>query len=547
MYCGYCGRAVLDGANFCQFCGNKIVYNSDELRIKDLNNEDREEVLNEFQEDSDESKIESDLNAKIPNIIKDDKSKNGEEKGITFKIGRGIAILILFLLLIFIVSLLGIKNKKNDASEIKSESNFLFENEKNDFRNDYDYFGEYNENGIALASLYGYYGFIDSDGRQLTEFIYEDAENFINGLALVKKDGYYGYIDEAGKAVIGFYYDAATSFDPEYGLAIVETGSGKGVIDHNGELIVNTQYFDIYFDSGFIVVSKSKSIAGDLFDRGIYTTTGMHIIEDRYREFYFSDNKIYANDDYESFGHSKSSLGDVYDFNGVNLLREEPLLGATAITPPYNGICIVKYDDVFYYSWNGSHEYSYFLYYDENFNLIYNAKLCSATRFNKLGYAIVCHSLCNDLDNVDEDRVRYSGMDDDQYYILQNNETGIQEVQRLPELEYMESYKAVNDYYVVLHDGHGDGSDTLLDRKSLNKINCYNPNMVDGTNCIIVQNENSKLYGLYDGQQLIKDYLFNEISYDKYTNTFSLIRGAETEEYVPIGAFNSMESCEADT
>lgn len=568
MYCTYCGRAVSNDASFCQFCGNKLIYGFDGLRNEDQEIELNSEDASEFLEDSYEDKIEENINVGYENEAENlkkiymDRIHLNKKRSIAKKRRINLwsfsqifmlAVIIGIGLIIFVNILFG----KSDDSIKSTESNSILddynitEDTEFSYRQEYDYLSEFNQNGVAVAGRDGYYGFIDNMGHELIEFIYEEAENFVDGLALVKKDGYYGYIDERGNAVIGFYYDMATSFDPEYQLAIVGTGGGKGVIDYNGELVVDTQYIDVYFDSGFIVVSEDKNMMGDLLNCGIYTTTGNHIIEDRYREFYFSDNKIYANDDYESFGHSKSSLGDVYDFNGTNLLNEEPLLGATAITPPYNGICIVQYDDVFYYSLNGSHEYSYYLYCDENLNLVYNAKLSSATAFNKLGYAIVCHSLCNNLDNISEDTVRYFGMRGNQYFILQNNEMGIQEVQRLPEPDYLESYKTINDYYIVLHDGHGNGSDMLLDRGSLNKISCYNPSMVDGTNCIIVQNENSELYGLYDGRELVKDYLFNNIVYDSYTNTFLLTRGAEIEEYVPINSSSNMlslnESGEADS
>ena len=55
--------------------------------------------------------------------------------------------------------------------------------------------------------------------------------------------------------------------------------------------------------------------------------------------------------------------------------------------------------------------------------------------------------------------------------------------------------------------------------------------MGEGTDLIIVQDNDTGLYGLYDGETLALELLYNEIEYDD--NKISAKRGAETIEYVP--------------
>lgn len=492
MFCKNCGKQIDCGNNFCPHCG---ACNREEIEEKVVSEENHRGKKN-------------------------------------FAVMRVASATIVVLAAIVIIVVIAIGNKTADLEENEylamqdaetlptDEDNYEApENDLDISQNEYDYVGEYID-GIAVASSYGYYGFIDDTGNELTEFIYEQAENFVDGLALVKKDGYYGYIDKTGETAIGFMYDEATSFDKEYGLAIVKSGNGKGVIDKNGTVIVNTQYDDIYFESGFIITAESD----DLKQRGVFSTNGYQIIRNDYDEFYFTDDKIYAT--------NSRTLGDVYDYDGNNLLDSEELSGALEISPPINGVSIVKFEYDFTYT-NVVEQYEtvdYYLYYDTNLKPLIDTKLSWTTDFNKLGYAIARYSAINDLDNVDIDDAVYSGWQGHDYAIIKSDGT---EVQRLPEPEFMEEYINVNDYYVLMRDTEGSGCDIMLERNFLDKIFYGNLEMVDGTNCIIVKNENSGLYGMFDGLTMKKDGLYNEISYDEESGVFTLTRGAEIEEYVP--------------
>ena len=63
--------------------------------------------------------------------------------------------------------------------------------------------------------------------------IYEDARNFSEGFALVKKDGRWGYINEDGKAITEFKFLDGRPF--KNGEAYVRENSERYYIDTNGE------------------------------------------------------------------------------------------------------------------------------------------------------------------------------------------------------------------------------------------------------------------------------------------------------------------------
>ncbi len=63
-------------------------------------------------------------------------------------------------------------------------------------------------NTIFLSKKDGKYGFVDSDGNVVVDYIYDDAtEQNVSGYAAVKKDGLWGSIDSKGKVVSDTVYN----------------------------------------------------------------------------------------------------------------------------------------------------------------------------------------------------------------------------------------------------------------------------------------------------------------------------------------------------
>jgi hypothetical protein len=57
------------------------------------------------------------------------------------------------------------------------------------------------------------YGFVDSTGKQVVPFIYQNGMSFYEGLASVQKDGKWGFIDKKNKVVIPFQFDGPGFFE----------------------------------------------------------------------------------------------------------------------------------------------------------------------------------------------------------------------------------------------------------------------------------------------------------------------------------------------
>ena len=55
-------------------------------------------------------------------------------------------------------------------------------------------------------------GIIDTTGRTVVPFIYEETENFQEGLARVKLGGRWGFVDTAGREVIKPQFDDVSPF-----------------------------------------------------------------------------------------------------------------------------------------------------------------------------------------------------------------------------------------------------------------------------------------------------------------------------------------------
>lgn len=102
-----------------------------------------------------------------------------------------------------------------------------------------DFVGDY-----AIVGIKGKgYGYINKRGELVIPCMYSRCQNFSNGLAMVEYRNRWGAIDELNNVVIPFdQYTYAKEFN-EYGYAAVKKyGSGCGVIDREGNVVVNFVY-----------------------------------------------------------------------------------------------------------------------------------------------------------------------------------------------------------------------------------------------------------------------------------------------------------------
>ncbi|WP_029269375.1 WG repeat-containing protein [Flavobacterium sp. KJJ] len=91
------------------------------------------------------------------------------------------------------------------------------------------------------------YGFVDSTGRQITKFKYDEVKKFKGGLAGAKFKGKWGFINEKGTEITPFKYDEIHDF--YYDMAGVRIGDFWGFINREGVDIILPKYDEVYFFS----------------------------------------------------------------------------------------------------------------------------------------------------------------------------------------------------------------------------------------------------------------------------------------------------------
>jgi hypothetical protein len=98
----------------------------------------------------------------------------------------------------------------------------------------------------------GQYGFINSNGKMITDFSFGYVNNFSNGLAAVNKNKKWGFIDKEGQLIIPFQYDNVGVFGQEHCLVMLD--NKWGLINRKGE---------------WKLKNKFDSLSGFAFDRAI--------------------------------------------------------------------------------------------------------------------------------------------------------------------------------------------------------------------------------------------------------------------------------------
>lgn len=100
-------------------------------------------------------------------------------------------------------------------------------------------------------------GLIDSSGKVIIPFEFDDVLSFKNGLAPVKKNGKWGFIDSKNKLILPYRYDGASSFIN--GMARVRLAELTGMIDKKGKEIIPLQFQHITYLSDYILVNDERA------------------------------------------------------------------------------------------------------------------------------------------------------------------------------------------------------------------------------------------------------------------------------------------------
>ena len=111
----------------------------------------------------------------------------------------------------------------------------------------------------AVADSHGKWGYIDKQGKQSIECLYDWVGPFGGDLAPVEKDKMVGFIDKTGEVKIPFKYKLAREFAD--GLApATEDGTNWGFIDTSGNFVIEAKFKNAFsFNSGLALVYAPPS------------------------------------------------------------------------------------------------------------------------------------------------------------------------------------------------------------------------------------------------------------------------------------------------
>jgi hypothetical protein len=97
------------------------------------------------------------------------------------------------------------------------------------------FLGPVSEGAAAVQFPGGLWGFVDRDGKQLSDLEWDEVAPFSEGRAAVAFAGLWGYIDVSGTKIIPYQYLRAGAF--HNGLAAITLGASDGVITQTGQRV----------------------------------------------------------------------------------------------------------------------------------------------------------------------------------------------------------------------------------------------------------------------------------------------------------------------
>lgn len=109
--------------------------------------------------------------------------------------------------------------------------------------------------GLAPVLFHTKWGFVDERGREAILPAYEGAGEFNEGMAPVKRGKLWGYINREGQETVANHYEEAFAFVK--GLAVVKLNGFYGLINKEGKVVAPLKYDRVFNDSfgdGRIVV-----------------------------------------------------------------------------------------------------------------------------------------------------------------------------------------------------------------------------------------------------------------------------------------------------
>ena len=175
-----------------------------------------------------------------------------------------------------------------------------------------------------------FWGFINlyDKGKNIPA-IYHATGGFSEGLAAVSNGKNWGYIDVHNKLVIDYQFDYAKSFHHQ--KAIVQKGEFYGVINKDGEFVIDPTYYDLQL---FQLGNEHYYISRDsTFFQGVIDSLGKEVLAHEYSYVMtykgnLSNENLYKNIPlYSTFPAIDLSKGSFYQQFSQNAFRFSPEKG----------------------------------------------------------------------------------------------------------------------------------------------------------------------------------------------------------------------------
>ncbi len=380
----------------------------------------------------------------------------------------------------------------------------------------------------------GLYGLYNINTQQ---YIYKPNLPYLSspddqGYLCICYNGYYGCINMRGEKVIGFLYDEPITY--YHDVAIVKTNEKYGVISPLGEDILQTKYGNIkVYDHVIAANTGTGNIGESEYETfALFSYSGKQLSQHCYCDIVISNDRIYVqyckDGDIKLDGQYFETWYDLFDLEGNRLIGEGTALPeAWGVKMPGGkgimiAICNGKITNEYNYSYPKHYmmdEYG-FRYITDDLKWLNKNAYCDTYigSFNDNGFAAA--SVYNP-ENQEVERV-----------IIDSDGKQVDRF-RLDDCNWYMPVEA-NHYIYKMSNYSSNAKEiqyAVCNRNTRELLLYPYVEMVEGTDLIIVQDNDTGLYGLYDGETLALELLYNEIEYDD--NKISAKRGAETIEYVP--------------
>lgn len=251
---------------------------------------------------------------------------------------------------------------------------------------EYDYVDAFSDDDIAPVYLREEgWGYISIFLDEICELKYDEASIFIEGLGCVKLNGKYGFVNTDGEEICEIKYDQVWLFSKE-GIALVEIDGKYGFINKSGEEICEVKYdisgykggsnkdindrfegfheFKGFNFKGLAVIAENGKV-------GLINKNGQIIVEPMYDEIILPFNPYI--EDGEFIPYKKNNKMGYLDCNGNVVMSADYY---NRVDPFQNGVACVKFGD----------KYGYI---DTNFKKLGDMEFSLAFAFVHYNYAIV--------------------------------------------------------------------------------------------------------------------------------------------------------------